>query len=244
MRLTREVRSFAAPAVALSIAMALVGAPASAQPAPSMRRAAARTMTLTDCVAIAASREPRHAIERLPGARRGSGARAGARRLRAQGARRRERAAVELPVHARCRQLPVGRRAQTRSRGRRGSRSSSRSRTLFAIYDEYKVQDFGVDVAAIRRAATRRDVAFRTVEEYYRLLEAMRLSEVAEASVTQLESAQKASAVPVRQRRHRQERSAPRRAGARERATARDPGARAGRPRPGPARGGHGSTAG
>lgn len=63
--------------------------------------------------------------------------------------------------------------------------------TLFAIFDEYKVQDFGVDVAAIRRAATRRDVAFHTIESYYRLLEAMRLSEVADASVTQLESAQR-----------------------------------------------------
>jgi outer membrane protein TolC len=62
---------------------------------------------------------------------------------------------------------------------------------LFAIYDQYKVQDFGVDVASIRRAVTRRDVALGVVEAYYRLLEAMRLSQVATASVAQLEAQQK-----------------------------------------------------
>jgi outer membrane protein TolC len=62
---------------------------------------------------------------------------------------------------------------------------------LLPIYQQYKIQEFGVDVAAIRRAATRREVAFHTIESYYRLLEAERLAEVASASVTQLEAQEK-----------------------------------------------------
>jgi outer membrane protein len=62
---------------------------------------------------------------------------------------------------------------------------------LLAIAQQYKIQELGVDVAAIRRAATRREVAFHTIESYYRLLEAERLAEVASASVTQLEAQQK-----------------------------------------------------
>lgn len=62
---------------------------------------------------------------------------------------------------------------------------------LFAIYNQYKLQDFGVDVATMRRAATRRNIAFRVIEAYYRLLEASRLSQVAEASVAQLEAQQR-----------------------------------------------------
>lgn len=62
---------------------------------------------------------------------------------------------------------------------------------LFAIYDQYKMQDYGVDVATIKREVARREVAFQVVQGYYRLLEAERLSEVAEASVTQLEAQQK-----------------------------------------------------
>jgi outer membrane protein len=62
---------------------------------------------------------------------------------------------------------------------------------LFSIYDQYQVQNFGVDVAAIKREVTRRDVAYAVVESYYRLLEAQRLGEVAATSVEQLESQQK-----------------------------------------------------
>ena len=57
---------------------------------------------------------------------------------------------------------------------------------LFAIYDAYKVRDLGVDVAAVRREAARRETALRVTESYYRLLQAERLSEVAVASVEQL----------------------------------------------------------
>jgi len=62
---------------------------------------------------------------------------------------------------------------------------------LWQIYDEYKVRDFGVDVAAIARAATRRQIAFETIDAYYRLLEVSRLSEVAEASIFQLTAQEK-----------------------------------------------------
>lgn len=62
---------------------------------------------------------------------------------------------------------------------------------LWTIYDQYKVQDLGVDVAAIRRRVTRREVAFQVVQAYYRLLEAQRLVDVAETSVAQLEAQQK-----------------------------------------------------
>ena len=46
---------------------------------------------------------------------------------------------------------------------------------LFAIYDQYKIQELGVDVATIKRRAVRREVAFATIQAYYRLLEARRL---------------------------------------------------------------------
>jgi outer membrane protein len=57
---------------------------------------------------------------------------------------------------------------------------------LFAIYDAYKVRDLGVDIAAVRSEAVRRQTAFRVVEAYYKLLQAERLAEVASASIDQL----------------------------------------------------------
>lgn len=62
---------------------------------------------------------------------------------------------------------------------------------LWTIYDQYKVQDLGVDVATIKRLVTRREVAFQVAQAYYRLLEAQRLTEVAHTSVTQLEAQQR-----------------------------------------------------
>lgn len=57
---------------------------------------------------------------------------------------------------------------------------------LFAIYEQYNMRDLGVDVAEIKREATRRDVGFSVVEGYYRVLQAERLAEVAVASVDEL----------------------------------------------------------
>ncbi len=62
---------------------------------------------------------------------------------------------------------------------------------LWAIYDQYKVSAYGVDVAAIKRRVARREVAFQVAQAYYRLLEELRLAEVADASVKQLEAEQK-----------------------------------------------------
>jgi outer membrane protein len=57
---------------------------------------------------------------------------------------------------------------------------------LWPIYENYKLQAMGVDVAKVRREATERDVAFQVTEAYLRSLETTRLSEVASASVEQL----------------------------------------------------------
>lgn len=57
---------------------------------------------------------------------------------------------------------------------------------LFAIYDAYRVRELGVDIAAVRREAARRETAVSVVQSYYGLLQAERLSEVAVASVDQL----------------------------------------------------------
>jgi outer membrane protein TolC len=59
---------------------------------------------------------------------------------------------------------------------------------IFGIYDQYKVEDIGVDVAAIQRDVTKRDVAFQVAQAYFQLLEAERLAVVAATSVTQLEA--------------------------------------------------------
>jgi outer membrane protein len=64
---------------------------------------------------------------------------------------------------------------------------------LWPIYENYKLQDLGVDVAKVHREATRRDVAFQVTEAYLRTLELSRLSEVAAASVDQLNAQLKES---------------------------------------------------
>lgn len=61
---------------------------------------------------------------------------------------------------------------------------------LWGIYDQYKVQDLGVDVAEVQRGVTRREIAFQVAQAYYRLLENS-LAEVARTSVTQLEAQQR-----------------------------------------------------
>jgi outer membrane protein TolC len=59
---------------------------------------------------------------------------------------------------------------------------------LLGIYEEYKVSDLGVDIAAIRQEVARRDTATRVAAGYYRLLQAERLTEVAVASIDQLKA--------------------------------------------------------
>jgi outer membrane protein TolC len=59
---------------------------------------------------------------------------------------------------------------------------------LWGIYEGYKVRELGVDIAKVRRAVTLRDTAYSATEAYYRTLQAMRLAEVAQMSVAELES--------------------------------------------------------
>jgi outer membrane protein len=62
---------------------------------------------------------------------------------------------------------------------------------LWYVYDQYKIASYGVDVAALKQRVARREVAFQVAQAYYKLLEATRLSDVADTSVTQLEAQQK-----------------------------------------------------
>jgi outer membrane protein len=59
---------------------------------------------------------------------------------------------------------------------------------LLPLLEQYHVRDVGVDIAAIQRDSTRRDVAYRVVEAYYRVLQAERLAEVAVQSVDELKA--------------------------------------------------------
>ena len=184
MRLTRGVRRLAAPVPALSvIAAALLARSASAQSAPG------RTIPLAECVAIA--------LRENPDARSSEYAVRGAE---AQRAEVRGAFGPKVQFDGNVQQwnsafsIPFGNENFTVRNAFTWTAGVSLIQpitALFAIYDQYKIREFGVDVAAIRRAATRREVAFHTIESYYRLLEAERLSEVADASVTQLEAQQK-----------------------------------------------------
>ncbi len=184
MRPTRGVRRLAAPVPALSMfAVAVVATSAAAQPAP------AGTISLKDCVAVA--------LRENPDAQSSEFAVQGAEAQRAE-VRGEFGPRVQFDGNVQQWTSPF-------SIGFGGTNFTVRDAftwtagvslvqpitALLAIAQQYKIQELGVDVAAIRRAATRREVAFHTIESYYRLLEAERLAEVANASVTQLEAQQK-----------------------------------------------------
>jgi outer membrane protein len=184
MRPSRGVRLLAAPVPALSmIAAALVAGPAGAQPAST------RTMSLNECVAIALRENPdsqssEYAV-RGAEAQRAEVRGAFAPKVQFDGNVQQWNAPFSIDFGG---QSLTVRNAFTWTAGVSLVQPLT---SLFAIYDQYKVRELGVDVAAIQRAATRREVAFHTIESYYRTLEAERLAEVAEASVTQLEAQQK-----------------------------------------------------
>jgi outer membrane protein TolC len=213
MRSTREVRRPAAPVPALSSRVALVislvgcasllgatgsaraqtatmpGVPPVGSVAPAAPPPQAGTTSLADCVAIALRDNPdaQSSDSEIRGAE--------AQREEVRGA-----FAPKLHVDASVQQWNsqfaivfggtpfIVRDAFTWSAGVSLIQPIT---PLFAIYDQYKVQDLGVDVATIRRGATRREVAFGTIQAYYRLLESRRLAEVADASVTQLDAQRK-----------------------------------------------------
>jgi outer membrane protein len=58
--------------------------------------------------------------------------------------------------------------------------------SLWTIREANQLAKLGVDVAGIKRKSARRDVAFQVTEAYYRLLQAKRMADVAENSVTQV----------------------------------------------------------
>lgn len=60
--------------------------------------------------------------------------------------------------------------------------------SLWSIYEGYKVKELGVDVAKVRRETTRRNTAYQATESFYRVLQTMRLADVAKLSVESLEA--------------------------------------------------------
>jgi outer membrane protein len=188
----RRVRHLAALVPALSMATALVAPSAHAQPAPSP------TLSLVDCVAIALRDSPdaRSSEAGIRGAQAQRAEVAGAfgPKLHVDANVQRWNSAFTIPFA-----LPNGTGGTTVTQfpvrddftWTVGVSLIQPITPLFAIYDEYKVQDLGVDVAALRLAATRREVAFFATQSYYRLLEALRLADVAKDSVAQLEAQQK-----------------------------------------------------
>jgi outer membrane protein TolC len=60
--------------------------------------------------------------------------------------------------------------------------------SLWTIDEGYVLRQMGVDVAEIQRKSARRDVAFQVTEAYYRLLQAMRMAEVAQKSVENIDA--------------------------------------------------------
>jgi len=57
---------------------------------------------------------------------------------------------------------------------------------LWTVYEANRLARLGIDVAEIKRQATKRDVAYQVTEAYYRLLQARRMAEVAQKSVEQI----------------------------------------------------------
>lgn len=60
--------------------------------------------------------------------------------------------------------------------------------SLWTIDEAHVLREMGVDVAEIQRKSARRDVAFQVTEAYYRVLQAMRMAEVAQKSVESIDS--------------------------------------------------------
>jgi outer membrane protein TolC len=60
--------------------------------------------------------------------------------------------------------------------------------SLWTIKEGYALRQMGVDVAEIQRKSARRDVAFQVTEAYYRVLQAMRMADVAQKSVENIDA--------------------------------------------------------
>jgi outer membrane protein len=197
MRSMCGVRHAAAPV--LSIAIGLFATSSDAQPAPG-----ARTIGMNDCVAIALRENPdaqsgEYAVREAEAERAGVSGAFGPR-LHVDANVQQWNSPFSIafpfpgtPTAANPMPPPTIDNLAVRNEftWTAGVSLIEHLTPLFAIYDLYKVQDLGVDVAAIRRAATRREVVFQTIQSYYRLLESLRLAAVANDSVTQLEAQRK-----------------------------------------------------
>jgi outer membrane protein TolC len=60
--------------------------------------------------------------------------------------------------------------------------------SLWTINEGYALRKMGVDLAGLQRKAARRDVAFQVTEAYYRVLQAMRMADVAQKSVENIDA--------------------------------------------------------
>ena len=60
--------------------------------------------------------------------------------------------------------------------------------SLWTINEGYALRKMGVDLAGLQRKVALRDVAFQVTEAYYRVLQAMRLADVAQKSVENIEA--------------------------------------------------------
>jgi outer membrane protein TolC len=60
--------------------------------------------------------------------------------------------------------------------------------SLWTINEGYALRKMGVDLAGLQRKAALRDVAFQVTEAYYRVLQAMRMADVAQRSVENIDA--------------------------------------------------------
>jgi len=176
-------------ALTASVAVTLA-TPAGAQDAP------VRKMSLEECVAAALRDNPdvKTSTDQVAVARGGrleAGGRLGPL-LRVDGSLQEWNSDYSIPFQLDPSQPPVNFPVRDQLTWNFSASAIQPITGLWSLYETYRVRDLGVDVAAIQREATLRDVGYyRTIEAYYRLLQAERLEEVAAASVEQLEGQRK-----------------------------------------------------
>lgn len=177
--------------------------------APLAGAAHAETLTLDQCVAIALKESPDIAsanFEVVAAASQKSSARGGyGPRLRLEASAQRWDNPIALnlfgPIFAVCPNCPWETNPQVHPNRQdldaplelRAQNTWSFGATivqpivsLWTVSEANQLAGLGVDIAKIKRQSAQRDVAFQITEAYYRLLQAKRLADVAEKSVTQV----------------------------------------------------------
>lgn len=195
---SRRTRSVRAAAVVSIFALRASAQPAPATVAPPAHATdeSARVMTLDECITTALNDnvEARSSALEVDAAK---AARAGARgellpRLKAEGALQQWNQAFELPFALPGLAGPPPVLTVRDAFTWTGSVSVIQPITgLIGGLERHKAESLGIDVAKLEYETTRRDTAFRVAEQYLRVLEAKRLVEVADASITALEAQRK-----------------------------------------------------